>query len=756
MRNRTFRSFLFLLACLVLVTGVLTSCALGTGKTCVATFVVDGTSYRVDTAHGEIPVYPGGTPTKEPTEATEFVFVRWSPPLGKITEDTTYTPVFEERPRTFDVSVIVTPEGGGTVTGAGKTTYGNDATLTQKETKGYRFLGWYENGISLDNTDDTQIKLCNIASNRAIEARYEPISLTVEYRLPEGATHENPTTYDVTMGEVTLAPARLDGYFFGGFTTEADGGGERIEMLTYDIVAAHPVLYASFVKTAKATFIVTGDTLLRMEKTFTHPVAWTPPENLGEGCGMSAYRVRGWYVDADCREEADLSLPVTNGATYYGVWEYVGTTGFAPYFDKFTAARESGTLTISSEDELLRFSEFVRFYNIDRQIELLFDGSYRPAFSSEKALSSYLQALLAKGEFPNSFGLSYTFTREAPYTLKSLFSSGDIAEEGTRVADPTGEGLYTQYEHIGRISSSGRAADFDAFPIENISATLRVETSSQLVYALEHGYRPIPVADSAAERVYLAAKEVLRRIVDDEMNDFDKLRAIYEWLILTVRYDHTAASEIGSDWRCYDSWYPEGVFFRHTAVCDGIAKSLLILARIENIACVRVSGQVKGGSGHAWNKVYYRGAWYGIDATHGNFSGDGGEYLTYTSFLFSDAYKAKTCDFTIDPKTATPEQGIGFDIYASTVYGTGAQACDLRINDMQELARLAAIVRAYTSEAARYDGVTSHDFATVEIMIDESSGITVGAVCSAFGVYRYFAEEGEGEIIAYVFLLPIG
>ena len=237
------------------------------------------------------------------------------------------------------------------------------------------------------------------------------------------------------------------------------------------------------------------------------------------------------------------------------------------------------------------------------------------------------------------------------------------------------------------------------------------------------------------------------------MNDFDKLRAIYEWLILTVRYDHTAADEVGTDWRFYDAWYPEGVFFCHAAVCDGIAKSFLILARIENIACVRVSGTSIGGVGHAWNKVCLDGAWYGIDATEGNLSVGKEEYLSYTAFLFTDAYKEQKYRFTIRPKTATPQEGI--NVYARMEFGEGLLRYDLYLNGIAELERLAAAMRRYTSDTDGYDGVTSHDYVIVEIAVAADSGLTLRAICQRMGVSYYVSLVANGDIQVYVFRLPL-
>ena len=50
------------------------------------------------------------------------------------------------------------------------------------------------------------------------------------------------------------------------------------------------------------------------------------------------------------------------------------------------------------------------------------------------------------------------------------------------------------------------------------------------------------------------------------MTDTEKMRAIYEWLILNVYYDNKAVStpEISANWRQYKSWYAEGVFDEST------------------------------------------------------------------------------------------------------------------------------------------------------------------------------------------------
>ncbi|MGN1208526.1 MAG: transglutaminase domain-containing protein, partial [Christensenellales bacterium] len=280
-----------------------------------------------------------------------------------------------------------------------------------------------------------------------------------------------------------------------------------------------------------------------------------------------------------------------------------------------------------------------------------------------------------------------------------------------------------------------------------------VSTSNQLVYVLEKGFKPVPVGGSRAESVYNKAKAVLREICDDTMTDFEKAKAIYDWLVLNVQYDKVAANtdSISQNWTSYDAWYPEGVFNNHKAVCDGIARSFLILARIENIASIRVSGYHNGG-GHAWNKVYIDGNWYGVDATHGN-PDIGGEYeiLTYTSFLFTDEYKQTCCTFEI--KAGTNTQSTPLNVFAKMSFGSDSSSFDLYINSTSELNRLVAFVKAYVPDENYYQGSTNHDYFTIQLAIAQGSGVTINLVCAKLGVYSYVQEVANGNISTYTFVI---
>jgi hypothetical protein len=73
---------------------------------------------------------------------------------------------------------------------------------------------------------------------------------------------------------------------------------------------------------------------------------------------------------------------------------------------------------------------------------------------------------------------------------------------------------------------------------------------------------------------------------------------------------------MGGSHRTDAAHFPEGVLEGHFAVCDGIAKTAVILCRIEGIECVLVEGKGENG-GHAWNAVRHGENWYTFCATYG-------------------------------------------------------------------------------------------------------------------------------------------
>ena len=201
--------------------------------------------------------------------------------------------------------------------------------------------------------------------------------------------------------------------------------------------------------------------------------------------------------------------------------------------------------------------------------------------------------------------------------------------------------IYEQYDAIGvRQYPNTRGDSFNDFYIDTVNKTYKVSNSEQLYYCLEHGYRPIIDEENLElTSLYQKMKDVLRLIISDDMNDYDKALAIYEWLVMEVTYDKYVFDLVigGTSASKYHCFYLEGVFNDKLAVCDGISKAYACLANMEGIPCVRVTGT--GSVNHAWNKICINNNWYVVDATSGGtIVNQEFEILTHSFFLVTDEY----------------------------------------------------------------------------------------------------------------------
>lgn len=107
------------------------------------------------------------------------------------------------------------------------------------------------------------------------------------------------------------------------------------------------------------------------------------------------------------------------------------------------------------------------------------------------------------------------------------------------------------------------------------------------------------------------AKGIIKKIIKSGMNDFDKVKAINDYMILNVSYDmenykkHTIPAS---------SYTALGAMEKNIAVCAGYAKMFRALAIAAGLECTYITGDTPYGY-HAWNQVKVDGKWYNIDVT---------------------------------------------------------------------------------------------------------------------------------------------
>lgn len=244
------------------------------------------------------------------------------------------------------------------------------------------------------------------------------------------------------------------------------------------------------------------------------------------------------------------------------------------------------------------------------------------------------------------------------------------------------------------------------FYIDGVKETMSVSTSNMLYKAVAWGYKPVFMGSQAEnlKQIYDNAKDALSYIVSDEMSEYEKVHAIYDYIIYNVRYDHDCANAQDkyntnnallteeeknelknlnlNEKMKYYGYYLEGIFLDKFykkdmhAVCDGKSKAFVLMCGIEGITAVRISGEAlsdgKNFGGHAWNKVLLdlNGTgdkeWYFVDTTWGDVGDDSKEFLSHAYFLLSDDEVKNTHDE--NPGHDYPKAEGKFDYYAHETY----------------------------------------------------------------------------------------
>lgn len=231
------------------------------------------------------------------------------------------------------------------------------------------------------------------------------------------------------------------------------------------------------------------------------------------------------------------------------------------------------------------------------------------------------------------------------------------------------------------------------FYIDSVKETMSVSTSNMLYKAVAWGYKPVFMGAQAdnLQQIYDNAKDALSYIVSDDMSEYEKVHAIYDYIIYNVRYDHDCANAEDAyvsgnlslnEKMKYYGYYLEGIFLDKFynkdmhAVCDGKSKAFVLMCGIEGITAVRISGKASSDGqnfgGHAWNKVMLdlngtgNKEWYFVDTTWGDVGDDSKEFLSHAYFLLSDDEVKNT--HVENPGHGYPKAEGKFDYFAHETY----------------------------------------------------------------------------------------
>ncbi len=133
------------------------------------------------------------------------------------------------------------------------------------------------------------------------------------------------------------------------------------------------------------------------------------------------------------------------------------------------------------------------------------------------------------------------------------------------------------------------------------------------------------LTDKDKETLDMASK-ALDEIIKDGMSDYEKEKAVYEWMTQNLQQDRGLLTVIPRTQADCDN--PYGVLKYHNAVCVGYATTFRLFMQMLDIPCKVVHNTERY---HSWDLVQLDGEWYHTDIYSDSGSGN------YSHFNMNDA-----------------------------------------------------------------------------------------------------------------------
>ena len=130
--------------------------------------------------------------------------------------------------------------------------------------------------------------------------------------------------------------------------------------------------------------------------------------------------------------------------------------------------------------------------------------------------------------------------------------------------------------------------------------------------------------------------EIIKNNITNEMDDYEKIKVIHDYLINNSKYDVKRNNEKTSK---YDSYTAYGPLIEGYATCNGYTDAMAIfLNRLgyKNFK-IATTPDNENLTGHIWNAVYINNRWLHLDVTWDDpVSENGQDYLLHKYFLITD------------------------------------------------------------------------------------------------------------------------
>lgn len=533
-----------------------------------------------------------------------------------------------------------------------------------------------------------------------VRARYFDNSLPKKtakaYVYDEGGNLISTTTLETIrsngMGEVndTIAAIGKEGAFT--LKVVVDGVSREVNFVVKDNVSANHIEVVANGNLSQTTAeTVTFTATLSPAKADVESVKWYVNDKYYSTGKTFSFKPtnRGEY-----KVTAEINK-ITKTKTIVYLSEHDEAWYYASHFHDYGGYAQNRYIT--SKEELKNLILFV----LENKIaEIKFYAGYSTPETVENDVSEVSKYVEESGIIPgyslktsgNEFTIKFRFFADEAGLIETVNSPEYDAPDGFSDAV---QNTYSKphYDNVKKTRN---------FYIDSVKETMSVSTSNMLYKAVAWGYKPVFMGSQAEnlKQIYDNAKDALSYIVSDDMSEYEKVHAIYDYIIYNVRYDHDCANakdkyenrfDLSEDEReflslnekmKYYGYYLEGIFLDKFykkdmhAVCDGKSKAFVLMCGIEGITAVRISGKASSDGqnfgGHAWNKVLLdlNGTgdkeWYFVDTTWGDVGDDSKEFLSHAYFLLSDDEAKNT--HVENPGHDYPKAEGKFDYYAHETY----------------------------------------------------------------------------------------
>lgn len=455
------------------------------------------------------------------------------------------------------------------------------------------------------------------------------------------------------IGEVndTIAAIGKEGNFT--LKVDVDGVSREVNFVVKDNVAANHIEVVANGNLSQTTAeTVTFTATLSPAKADVESVKWYVNDkyySTGKTFSFKPTKTGEHKVTAEINK-------ITKTKTIVYLSEHDEAWYYASHFHDYGGYVQNRYIT--SKEELKNLILFV----LENKIaEIKFYAGYATPETVKNDVSEVRDCVEESGIIPgyslktsgNEFTIKFRFFADEAGVIETVNSPEYDAPDG--FADAV-QNTYSKphYDNVKKTRN---------FYIDSVKETMSVSTSNMLYKAVAWGYKPVFMGSQAdnLKQIYDNAKDALSYIVSDDMSEYEKVHAIYDYIIYNVRYDHDCANAEDkyvsgnlslNEKMKYYGYYLEGIFLNKFykkdmhAVCDGKSKAFVLMCGIEGITAVRISGEAssdgKNFGGHAWNKVLLdlNGTgdkeWYFVDTTWGDVGDDSKEFLSHAYFLLSD------------------------------------------------------------------------------------------------------------------------